>query len=1250
MFMRLFVVLIVILSSVVPQTAGSTPSDSLITLAWQAWNRNDQQTVEKCFTSALEADPHSARAQLGLSYLYALQARTEKAWDSFSAALSSLEEPYPYIFACWLTPQVLRHPHPEAAGVIALMERLASDKKAVPYLQAQAQEFLGTYYQSKGDLARSDGHFNAIKPVTSWTLIGPFENISASGFDKVFPPELEYNAGAKYKGKNEVPTNWFKPAALRRDLWVDLQRYFAFNQAVFYGHTFVYSPRKQLCQVRIGTSGSLKAFLNDDLLIAYPDENNNDLDTYIIQTELQKGWNSFLIKCGYSEIDACNFMVRITDTDGNPLEDLRYSTEPQEYPSHPQPQIKVIPNFAEQYLQRQIAQHPDWYEHYLLLADCYLRNDKAIEAELTLRAAAEKLPACAVFQTSLLEAYTRGEKNDEVSRTLERLFSLDRRIPTVLEYLIRRSLENEDYDAAEDYIKQLESLLPRSREVYAAWVGLYTKKKQLEKIVAVNAEGYKLYPDDWEIAYLQAAIDVQTTKKMDGAIHIVEDYLTRNYGWIPLKTLCDLYLQKGDLVKWKETCDRLLALEPVSPGYYYTMATGALERRSYADAEVWTRKALEFAPNASLYWTLLGGVLRSQARTDEAIDAFSRALLFYPAMYDAIEGLRDLQGKSPVFSSFPTPNIDSLIAHAPGAADYPGEPAVMLLDDTRRVVFPHGSSMLQRERLVKVFNSAGIDDQKEYVISYNSHSEGLLVERAVVVKKDGSEIKADVNNNSVVFKSLEPGDAIHLKWRIKNFYAGELAHHFWDTKNFSRFYPSRIVRYALLVPEGLRFDHRTLHMPDQPAVSTTPDGTLYQWTLTNEPSMEFEKGMPILDDAGKVLYVSSIGSWSYLVDWYDDLAKEKTRSTFEIKEQVHRLLSDKTNLTEAEKIEAIYNFITEEIRYSSVSFRQSGLIPQKARDVLATRIGDCKDMATLCIAMLREVGIPAYYVLVNTRNEGENRNAPPMLAFNHCIAAVETAQGTAFLDLTANDFPVGSVPKVDIGAFALLIKPGVTEPMYLPRSAFLLSSISARSDIALGKDNSATVIHDLSMTGIPAASVRSYYRHETEKEQLRRLSEQMNNHYPGGRVDDLSFRRLDSLTRELGMRFNCEVPSFALDAGKFRTVKNLWYFKFSPDEALAYTERKYPYKHDAPEDTLREDVTLRLPAGMKPLDLPADIHFTCPVADYSATYRFSKGLLRAKRQFVYKKDVIAPEEYAAFKQFYNNVVRDDSRQVLLQGK
>src|SRR5260370_36959754 len=98
--------------------------------------------------------------------------------------------------------------------------------------------------------------------VKEWTVIGTFDNISASGFDKPFPPETEYLPDKTYEGKNDIPAKWFPVAAIRNDCWIDFTRYFAFTNAIYYANTFVYSPRIQTALIRIGTSGSLKAFLN----------------------------------------------------------------------------------------------------------------------------------------------------------------------------------------------------------------------------------------------------------------------------------------------------------------------------------------------------------------------------------------------------------------------------------------------------------------------------------------------------------------------------------------------------------------------------------------------------------------------------------------------------------------------------------------------------------------------------------------------------------------------------------------------------------------------------------------------------------------------------------------------------------------------------------------------------------------------------------------------------------------------------
>ena len=131
-------------------------------------------------------------------------------------------------------------------------------------------------------------------------------------------------------------------------------------------------------------------------------------------------------------------------------------------------------------------------------------------------------------------------------------------------------------------------------------------------------------------------------------------------------------------------------------------------------------------------------------------------------------------------------------------------------------------------------------------------------------------------------------------------------------------------------------------------------------------------------------------------------------------------------MSDEDKVKAVYAFITENIRYSSVSFRQSGFVPQRARDVLVQRLGDCKDMATLCIAMLDEAGVRAHYVLVNTWDEGYNRHIPPGISFNHCIVGVDLKGGVQHIDLTAQNFPVGSIPPVDGGRSRSPSAPGAS--------------------------------------------------------------------------------------------------------------------------------------------------------------------------------------------------------------------------------
>ena len=1227
-----------------------------------------QADAEKNFKAAIAADKNNTRAYLGLSLLYDLQDRKAEAWDVFKKVLNTernlpAEVPqggtqagyYPYLSAQWRFTWDEKLRTSLTSGIVDLLKTLSSKADPDGIIKAQASEQLGTHYMNRGDLPQARGWFSKMNAITNWMVIGPFDNISASGFDKPFPPEKEFDTTKTYEGKNGIPAKWFEPQDMRLDRWVDFTRYFAFQQSVFYANNFIYSPKKQQVQIRIGTSGSLKAFLNDEEIIQYFDENNNDLDTYIVETELQEGWNRLLIKCGYSEITRCNFMVRITDAQGEQIDGLKISITNQSCKTKPGSSKRFVENFAEAFFKDQINKYPERLENYVLLAQVYLMNDKAVEAELTLRDALKLSPNNTIVLNKMLEAYVRGEKFDEVSQTLEKLLSTDPNLPTTLLYKIQRAIDAEDFDTAEESLKQLKTIQPMSENVYRQEMALYRKKKQNEKIIVLNKEAYAKHPNVWDFVYLEASLAQSKQRNTDRAKEIVGQYLKNNYNVNALATLAD-YALTSSLADWESSYAKMIELEPNAPGYHYRMAKVYTSLEEYNKAEQALRKAIAICPNSDSYWAELGELYRIQKDNLRAMPAYQTALSYNPANYDAREKLRELQGKKSIFTQFSTANIDSAIKAAPNppkagkSSDYPNDNGVVLLDDTKRVVFNKGTSMSQRELLVKVFNKTGIDQYKEFVIPYNPYTETLVIENAVTVKKDGSEVKADVARNAIVFKQLEENECVYVKWKTKNYYNGRLSNQFWDENYFNGGYPVVFARYALLVPEQLKFNHRPQNMPDEPTKRTTENGVLYEWTLTNEPAIVYEAGMPPLTDVVKALYISSIESWDYLVDWYTDLARTKTRSSFEIKEEVAKLFDGKKELSEEEKIRTVYNFITENIRYSSVPFRQSPLVPQTARDVLVNRIGDCKDVATLCIAMLREVGITAHHVLVNTADQGSNENILPTISFNHAIAAVETKKGLMYLDLTANNFPFGSAPPPDVNAFSLLIKDGTNKPNYLVKKDFTSNNVYRNTTVTIANDNSINVKHTSKRTGAESAAVRYYYREKSQADREKVYLQGLSRDFPNASLKTLDFTGLDTVTNAVSTEVEFDVPEYVSQSGKFKFLKLPWADKLEPNEALANEKRMYPIVNYAHEDTLSEQLVVRLPKGYVAEDLAPKVRYTSPVADYSVTYKLSGSSLVATREFVQKKNIVQPDEFAAYKKFYNDALKEDTRQIVLRKK
>jgi hypothetical protein len=109
-------------------------------------------------------------------------------------------------------------------------------------------------------------------------------------------------------------------------------------------------------------------------------------------------------------------------------------------------------------------------------------------------------------------------------------------------------------------------------------------------------------------------------------------------------------------------------------------------------------------------------------------------------------------------------------------------------------------------------------------------------------------------------------------------------------------------------------------------------------------------------------------SWKDAADNYWEVVESflEEKETPEIDAFVKRY----EKLSRNEKIERIYEFVKDSVRYATV-FRKSGVIPLSPEMVFKKRYGDCKDQSILLISLLRKSDITAYAVLCKVRSEGE---------------------------------------------------------------------------------------------------------------------------------------------------------------------------------------------------------------------------------------------------------------------------------------
>lgn len=176
------------------------------------------------------------------------------------------------------------------------------------------------------------------------------------------------------------------------------------------------------------------------------------------------------------------------------------------------------------------------------------------------------------------------------------------------------------------------------------------------------------------------------------------------------------------------------------------------------------------------------------------------------------------------------------------------------------------------------------------------------------------------------------------------------------------------------------------------------------------------------------------------------------------------------------KISALLQRLHKEVRYTGVEFGESTIIPQPPSEVLKRKYGDCKDKATLLVAMLRAAGVPAYLALLST-GPGEDvpSDLPGMGLFDHAIVYAP-GEPDYWIDATAEYLRLGDLPEGDQGRLALVVKDDTTQLVRIPENPATANLVVETREFFLAEDGPARVVETTEVHGNVESSYRDYYR------------------------------------------------------------------------------------------------------------------------------------------------------------------------------
>jgi len=624
----------------------------------------------------------------------------------------------------------------------------------------------------------------------------------------------------------------------------------------------------------------------------------------------------------------------------------------------------------------------------------------------------------------------------------------------------------------------------------------------------------------------------------------------------------------------------------------------------------------------------------------------------------------------------PSVRNDTIYKLSVHPADYADDDYIYLLDDGVLRFEADGRSSRTYRQVIQILNQDGAQAWGEQSFSYSGGSERLTVNWIRVLKLDGEVISAkpaheqeslapvafdapvysDQKVRRVTLSGVAPGTLVDWSYTVervkplvpRDFYSG------WRVTTGLLTRRSRLV---MDVPASLtpRIQEENVHFKRLEAVSHGRH--VYTWATNDVQKIEGEPFAAVPNTLSVRIEVAAPITWGDLASWYAGLSAGRYALNPELETQLSDHVKDARTLDDS--LRAVHRWVSQDFRYVSLSLGIGGYLPRLPAQVVETRYGDCKDKATLFIALARRMGLTAFPVLLSSTG-GADSTLPTAQQFNHMIAAVDRGEprgGRIYLDLTSDLTPYGELPPSEEGSFALVVHDdGKFEEVTLPESPISANRSEIRLVGELSADGHFTGRYVETKSGRLQYGLRRAYARVLNKDELSRLAQALaNGVFAGATGDSVTlFDGRDLQAKPLVTVAVHDAPVLSSSGStRFFTLPSVVSSSSAVGTGLAsQLERRKPRRFPinitavvGPIE-LSSELRMTLPPGWK-AELPPNVTETSQFGSFTAAYAQDGRELRVTHTMSGHKGIAPPESVDELIAWLRAVSKDDVKFIVL---